>query len=91
MPNAACADSAQTDQVCDNVTVPFVEVVVASTPLPLKPTDMLFTTDTTGPVDDSDPMGALFNWALWLALSVLLILGAAWIIRRERLAEVKNR
>ena len=52
---------------------------------------MLFTTDTTGPVDDGDPMGSLFTWALWLALSALLILGTAWIIRRERLAEVKNR
>ena len=71
-----------------------IEVEVESTPLPtesLKPTDMLFTTDTIGPADDGDPMGALFNWALWLALSALLIVGTAAIIRRERYAEVKTR
>ena len=71
-----------------------IEVGVGSTPLPtesLKPTDMLFTTDTIGPADDGDPLSGLLNWAIWLSLSVLLILGTAWIIRRERLAEVKNR
>mgnify|MGYP001812252920 CR=1 FL=1 len=80
----------------ETVTCTFTntEPEVETTPLPtetLKPTDMLFTTEATGPADDGVPMGGLLQWVLWLALSVLLILGTAWIIRRERLAEVKNR
>ncbi len=82
----------------DDAVVGLVEVeptpIVSPSPSPsptLKPTDMLLTTDTIGPVDDGDPMGGLLNWAIWLTLSALLILGTALIIRRERFAEVRNR
>ncbi|MEX1295215.1 MAG: hypothetical protein AB1Z67_03490, partial [Candidatus Limnocylindrales bacterium] len=96
--NAACVDSAETDEVCDDVETPVVEV--ETTPFPstspspsptLKPTDMLPATDAFGSGDDGDPMGGLLNWAIWLMLSALLIVGTGLIIRREKLAEVRNR
>ena len=82
----------------DDAVVSLAEVEPTPFPSPspspsptLKPTDMLLTTDTTGPVDGGAPMGGLLNWAIWLTLSALLILGTALIIRRERYAEVRNR
>ncbi|MGB9347036.1 MAG: hypothetical protein WCA90_13460, partial [Ilumatobacteraceae bacterium] len=78
----------------DDAVVSLTEVEPTPLPSPsptLKPTDMLLTTDTIGPVDGGEPMGGLLNWAIWLTLSALLIFGTALIIRRERYAEVRNR
>jgi len=80
----------------DDAVVSLTEVEPTPFPSPspsptLKPTDMLPTTDTTGPLDGGAPMGGLLNWAIWLTLSALLIFGTALIIRRERYAEVRNR
>ena len=55
------------------------------------PTDMLLTTDTIGVADEGTPFGGPLNWAIWVLLSVLLILSTGWVIRHQRFAEVKNR
>ncbi len=54
------------------------------------PTDMLPATDS-GPTDSGDGSGGFMSWTLWVLLSLALILGSAFVIRRQRLAEVKNR
>ncbi len=56
------------------------------------PTDMLLVTDSlSAATDDGEPFGGPFNWAIWLMLSALTIVSAGWIIRHQRLAEVRNR
>ncbi len=63
----------------------------AVTPKPTKPpTDMLLVTDTLGG-DAGSGFGDPIGWAVWVLLSALLILSTGFVIRRERLAEVRNR
>ncbi len=63
----------------------------AVTPKPTKPpTDMLLVTDTLGG-DAGGGFGDPISWALWVLLSALLILSTGFVIRRERVAEVRNR
>ncbi|MGD8684748.1 MAG: hypothetical protein PVG27_12440, partial [Chloroflexota bacterium] len=83
-------------QASDPAVVGFL--AVSPTPLPtptpnpsLKPTDMLLPTDPIEPVDDGAGSGGMLGWAVWVLLSALLIVGSGWVIRRQRLAEVRTR
>jgi uncharacterized repeat protein (TIGR01451 family) len=90
LPRFATASDDAVVGLAEEETTPFPSPSPSPSPT-LKPTDMLPATDAFGSGSDSDPMGGLLNWAIWLMLSALLIVGTGWIIRREKLAAVKNR
>jgi hypothetical protein len=53
------------------------------------PTDMLAPSDALSAVTDGgNPLDDTTSWALWVLLTAALILSGAWVIRRQRFAEI---
>jgi uncharacterized repeat protein (TIGR01451 family) len=81
--------AAALDPVCDSddARVPFGGGAGGGGGQP--PTDMLAPSDALSAVtDDGNPLDGTTSWALWVLLTAMLILSGAWVIRRQRLAEI---
>jgi hypothetical protein len=50
------------------------------------PTDMLVTTDAMSA--EGGPLDGPMSWALWVILTAALIVSGAWVVRRQRFAEI---
>jgi uncharacterized repeat protein (TIGR01451 family) len=53
------------------------------------PTDMLVPSDALSAVNEGgNPLDETTSWALWVLLTAALILSGAWVLRRQRFAEI---
>jgi hypothetical protein len=53
------------------------------------PTDMLAPTDSLSAVTGGgSPLDGATSWAVWALLTAMLIVSGAWVVRRQRLAEI---
>jgi hypothetical protein len=49
---------------------------------------MLLPSDALSAAGGSNPLDDTTSWALWVLLTASLILSGAWVIRRQRFAEI---